>query len=104
MMSKPFEFDEIQSALAVVTRRCARARRLTVAELERSGGMGIRTPGLVIANDALYQLSYTPVPGERHYRDRTETGKQKGSRRKVCRVVVRRPKSAPATGSGSDGD
>jgi hypothetical protein len=24
--------------------------------------MGIRTPGLVIANDALYQLSYTPVP------------------------------------------
>jgi hypothetical protein len=22
--------------------------------------MGIRTPGLVIANDALYQLSYTP--------------------------------------------
>jgi hypothetical protein len=24
------------------------------------GGMGIRTPGLVIANDALYQLSYTP--------------------------------------------
>ena len=26
----------------------------------KSGGMGIRTPGLVIANDALYQLSYTP--------------------------------------------
>jgi hypothetical protein len=25
-----------------------------------TGGMGIRTPGLVIANDALYQLSYTP--------------------------------------------
>lgn len=24
------------------------------------GGMGIRTPGLVIANEALYQLSYTP--------------------------------------------
>jgi hypothetical protein len=23
--------------------------------------MGIRTPGLVIANDALYQLSYTPA-------------------------------------------
>ena len=27
---------------------------------ESGGGMGIRTPGLVIANDALYQLSYTP--------------------------------------------
>ena len=24
------------------------------------GGKGVRTPGLVIANDALYQLSYTP--------------------------------------------
>ena len=29
-----------------------------------SGGMGIRTPGLVIANDALYQLSYTPDAGD----------------------------------------
>jgi hypothetical protein len=28
-----------------------------------AGGMGIRTPGLVIANDALYQLSYTPETG-----------------------------------------
>jgi hypothetical protein len=26
--------------------------------------MGIRTPGLVIANDALYQLSYTPNVAE----------------------------------------
>lgn len=25
-----------------------------------SGGKGIRTPGLIDANDALYQLSYTP--------------------------------------------
>ncbi len=25
-----------------------------------SGGKGIRTPGLFIANEALYQLSYTP--------------------------------------------
>ena len=24
------------------------------------GGMGIRTPGLLIANETLYQLSYTP--------------------------------------------
>ena len=28
---------------------------------EKTGGKGVRTPGLVIANDALYQLSYTPV-------------------------------------------
>ena len=25
------------------------------------GGKGIRTPGLLIANETLYQLSYTPV-------------------------------------------
>src|SRR6266480_3192192 len=27
----------------------------------RLGGKGIRTPGLLIANETLYQLSYTPV-------------------------------------------
>jgi hypothetical protein len=26
-----------------------------------TGGKGIRTPGLLIANETLYQLSYTPV-------------------------------------------
>ena len=26
-----------------------------------AGGKGIRTPGLLIANETLYQLSYTPV-------------------------------------------
>ena len=31
--------------------------------MENGGGKGIRTPGLVIANDALYQLSYTPILG-----------------------------------------
>ena len=25
------------------------------------GGKGIRTPGLLIANETLYQLSYTPI-------------------------------------------
>ena len=29
--------------------------------LRKHGGKGIRTPGLFIANEALYQLSYTPV-------------------------------------------
>ena len=28
--------------------------------MESCGGMGIRTPGLLIANETLYQLSYTP--------------------------------------------
>jgi hypothetical protein len=26
-----------------------------------AGGKGIRTPGLLIANETLYQLSYTPI-------------------------------------------
>ena len=28
--------------------------------LRNGGGKGIRTPGLLIANETLYQLSYTP--------------------------------------------
>ena len=36
------------------------ARAATAPKAFGAGGMGIRTPGLVIANDALYQLSYTP--------------------------------------------
>ena len=27
----------------------------------KRGGKGIRTPGLLIANETLYQLSYTPI-------------------------------------------
>jgi hypothetical protein len=27
----------------------------------KTGGKGIRTPGLLIANETLYQLSYTPI-------------------------------------------
>ena len=30
------------------------------SSMESCGGMGIRTPGLLIANETLYQLSYTP--------------------------------------------
>ena len=33
----------------------------SVACVEKSGGMGIRTPDLLIANETLYQLSYTPT-------------------------------------------
>ena len=35
--------------------------RMTNAKAVWSGGKGIRTPGLLIANETLYQLSYTPV-------------------------------------------
>jgi hypothetical protein len=30
-------------------------------EQDENGGKGIRTPGLLIANETLYQLSYTPA-------------------------------------------
>jgi hypothetical protein len=33
------------------------------------GGKGIRTPGLLIANETLYQLSYTPDEGAKISRD-----------------------------------
>jgi hypothetical protein len=31
------------------------------ARQAKTGGKGIRTPGLLIANETLYQLSYTPA-------------------------------------------
>jgi hypothetical protein len=34
---------------------------MQVLDFERLGGKGIRTPGLLIANETLYQLSYTPI-------------------------------------------
>jgi hypothetical protein len=33
------------------------------------GGKGIRTPGLLIANETLYQLSYTPATASENYHD-----------------------------------
>jgi hypothetical protein len=33
------------------------------------GGKGIRTPGLLIANETLYQLSYTPAITCENYHD-----------------------------------
>ena len=35
--------------------------KFAAASGEDGGGKGIRTPGLFIANEALYQLSYTPI-------------------------------------------
>ncbi len=34
---------------------------LQVVDLQNGGGKGIRTPDLLIANETLYQLSYTPT-------------------------------------------
>ena len=36
------------------------------------GGKGIRTPGLLIANETLYQLSYTPVISKRRLAPSTD--------------------------------
>ena len=33
------------------------------------GGKGIRTPDLLIANETLYQLSYTPATASENYHD-----------------------------------
>jgi hypothetical protein len=37
------------------------------ADTRETGGKGIRTPGLLIANETLYQLSYTPVSYENRH-------------------------------------
>jgi hypothetical protein len=34
---------------------------LPLSPMAKRGGKGIRTPGLLIANETLYQLSYTPI-------------------------------------------
>src|SRR6266436_2121604 len=39
----------------------ARQSPLLLATRAKTGGKGIRTPGLLIANETLYQLSYTPI-------------------------------------------
>ena len=45
------------SAFAEATARQSSRSSTTRA---KTGGKGIRTPGLLIANETLYQLSYTP--------------------------------------------
>ena len=39
----------------------AATSRVTAPKAVGAGGKGIRTPGLLIANETLYQLSYTPI-------------------------------------------
>jgi hypothetical protein len=39
----------------------ARQSTLPLSTRAQTGGKGIRTPGLLIANETLYQLSYTPL-------------------------------------------
>ena len=45
--------------------RLCRSYGATVPKAFGTGGKGIRTPGLLIANETLYQLSYTPLDGGR---------------------------------------
>ena len=40
-----------------------RDAQTTATAFVRTGGKGIRTPDLLIANETLYQLSYTPERG-----------------------------------------
>src|SRR4051812_44743858 len=44
------------------------------------GGMGIRTPDLLIANETLYQLSYTPQTASEKYGGRAKFIKGEGLR------------------------
>jgi hypothetical protein len=56
--------DEVKDA------RFAKLRRdstLSSTRRPKTGGKGIRTPDLLIANETLYQLSYTPFALKRDY-------------------------------------
>ena len=52
------------------------------------GGKGIRTPGLLIANETLYQLSYTPAV---RWRTKINTPREFFIKRTLA--CIRRPKS-----------
>ena len=53
--------DVSAEAIELTTRRSKQMARKSAGDGVGSGGKGIRTPGLLIANETLYQLSYTPV-------------------------------------------
>jgi hypothetical protein len=46
--------------MSAFTKVTARQSTLSAALRAKTGGKGIRTPDLLIANETLYQLSYTP--------------------------------------------
>jgi hypothetical protein len=51
------------------------------APRSKRGGKGIRTPGLLIANETLYQLSYTPISP-------VKIGLQKDIKKTACPPVL----------------
>ena len=60
-----------------------------IAAFLRNGGKGIRTPGLLIANETLYQLRYTPSETAREkYRGgaRFSKSKRASSDARICPV------------------
>ncbi len=64
--------DEIKSVFSSGSSDLSRERK-AVSHAKICGGKGIRTPGLLIANETLYQLSYTPVrqlPERANYHDK----------------------------------
>ena len=52
--------DEIKSVFSSGSSDLSLERK-AVSHAKICGGKGIRTPGLLIANETLYQLSYTPA-------------------------------------------
>src|SRR5205814_6266450 len=52
--------DVSAEAIELTTRRSKQVPKESAGAGVGSGGKGIRTPGLLIANETLYQLSYTP--------------------------------------------
>src|SRR5437879_8108524 len=68
--------DEVKSVFSGGSSDLSRERK-AVSHAKICGGKGIRTPGLLIANETLYQLSYTPnLP--------METGSDKFAKKTVC--------------------
>jgi hypothetical protein len=69
-----------------------------------TGGKGIRTPGLLIANETLYQLSYTPANGmqtstAKKFFQRATTPSPLAERLVGNAKIGRKKRSCPASGA-----
>jgi hypothetical protein len=59
------------------TKATARQSSLSSTTRAKTGGKGIRTPGLLIANETLYQLSYTPAMAPKLARRQNSSSQRK---------------------------
>ena len=53
--------------MSAYAKATARQSSLSSTMRAKTGGKGIRTPDLLIANETLYQLSYTPEKSAKDY-------------------------------------